>query len=925
MTDKYIIPSAEREILERQEMPIGIFQFTGGKTVTLLVSDGLCSLLGVDRPTLMERFDRDMFFGVHPDDAARAVEITKRFIIYDEPYQVIERYKYNETDEDYSLLFCHGVHSFRENGAKLAVISYADISGTESMNIFTSEGLADTVRDFLHNHTTPMAVVSRNRHLLYYYNESMTRIFQPAMSYDTTRTFNEFFFGDNNTEIQGLYDHVDQGIQTYENPLTHEEIDVSVTSTVWDDYPAYLLNFYESSGSEGQSLETYHLRQRHAFTLFMATGEYNSLHWNDPGYKGYLIFNLTKGRLARSGGISYYGDEEKESLTYDRHRRFLSTYITDPREKEKFDSLTSAYFIAHYPNNDYMRRIRFTIHTGQETGIVETRFLMTASPDTGDIYLKIQNENAGDRNITETMLDSLTRKMFEFIMYIDMDEDQCVILENGRRTARYSDEAEKIARRLGMKNTKIKDLTALIENMCGKASEGTAIHRLSANSAKIVRVMVLDRKKRQYFLSCTDLRSSDFRQLAIYDELTGLPNMPLLRMQSQTFLNHMEKPAVIYTNLAGFKDYNREFGYSRGDALLKKTGDILLRSFPDSLTARIADDHFVVLTEQKNMAANFERACKRVREAAGKEMLKAGIIRITSTDDVIAACDKARVAADSIHARYDVNARFYDDEIHKAYHRERYIITHFIEAVENNWIQIYYQPVIRSTDGSLCHYEGLCRWFDPKEGFISPGDFIPILENARLITRLDMHMAELMCRDLAKRKEAGMPLVPVSLNFSWIDFETCNVGEEVNAILEKYGAGKEQIVIEITERSVSKSGEFMRSQVDRLHEAGYEVWMDDFGSAYSSLNMLKDFDFDTIKFDMKFIDDLSENKKTRILMEGLVKVLKALGSETLTEGVETREQYDILKDIGIDQLQGYLIHKPASLDALIEEFRAEAH
>ena len=248
-----------------------------------------------------------------------------------------------------------------------------------------------------------------------------------------------------------------------------------------------------------------------------------------------------------------------------------------------------------------------------------------------------------------------------------------------------------------------------------------------------------------------------------------------------------------------------------------------------------------------------------------------------------------------------------------------YIVNKIDEALQLEWIKVHYQPVIRSLTGELCGFESLARWEDPQLGRLAPDKFIGALEDCKQIYKLDCYMVDKVCRDIHDRFDAGLEMVPVSINFSRLDFLICDMLDIVEKAVEKYDIPRDYIHIEITESMVVSDGELMRRIIDRFRDKGYGIWMDDFGSGYSSLNLLKDFSFDVLKMDMKFLS--SFNVKSKSIMRSVVNMAKDIGIMTLAEGVETIEEADFLKEIGCGRLQGYYFGKPEPLDVVFEHLK----
>ena len=239
---------------------------------------------------------------------------------------------------------------------------------------------------------------------------------------------------------------------------------------------------------------------------------------------------------------------------------------------------------------------------------------------------------------------------------------------------------------------------------------------------------------------------------------------------------------------------------------------------------------------------------------------------------------------------------------------ESYIESHIEEALDKKWIQVYLQTNIRGLSKRVCGAEALSRWIDPEYGFISPGEFIPVLEKKRKIHLLDRYVMETICGELGERRRRGQFIVPVSMNFSRLDFDVPTLLQGMEEIMERNSLPRNYVHIEITESAVMENEAYMKDTVRELHTLGYKVWMDDFGSGYSSLNLLKEFEFDTFKIDMRFLSDMG--KKSLIIISSILYMAKEIGIHTVAEGVETEEQYRFLKVAGCERMQGYYFARP---------------
>ncbi len=251
-----------------------------------------------------------------------------------------------------------------------------------------------------------------------------------------------------------------------------------------------------------------------------------------------------------------------------------------------------------------------------------------------------------------------------------------------------------------------------------------------------------------------------------------------------------------------------------------------------------------------------------------------------------------------------------------------YVVDHIDEAIEKGWVVPYFQPVIRTLTGKLCGTEALARWEDPTYGLLGPDVFIGALEDARLIHKLDCEIIRQVCRRYRKSVDAGVPTVPISFNLSRLDFDLCDIFSVVEDAVRENEVPRDMLNIEITETVLGTDPNFMAGMMGRFHAVGYQVWMDDFGSGYSTLNALKDFDFDELKIDMEFLNRFGEKSKT--ILASVVDMAKKLGIQTLAEGVETEEQRDYLRRIGCEKMQGFLFGKPRPFSCAATEKLVDA-
>ncbi len=433
-----------------------------------------------------------------------------------------------------------------------------------------------------------------------------------------------------------------------------------------------------------------------------------------------------------------------------------------------------------------------------------------------------------------------------------------------------------------------------------------------------------------YFQRYRDANKSwKLEQISVTDDLTGISNMHKFQTEAkeymQTSLAEGKHPLYLSFNLENFHTFNDHFDYDGGDQLLIRMAHIIQEEFEGEPVARESGDYFAVLTNTEDPEEHAAHVRKKVRAIYPGETyldVKVGAyLAKTTTRSPRHALDRARYAMKRLNRNDERFYLEYDEEMRGEYSLKQYVLNHVEEAVQKGYIQVYYQPVISSRDGTLSGCEALARWIDPQMGFLSPGMFIPTLEEGRQIHKLDLCIYELVCRRIRDSLDQGLPVLPVSLNFSRLDFELMDAVGELEKLVEKYRVPKHYLHVEVTESAVTNDVEGLKKAIDRLHAGGYVVWLDDFGSGYSSMNVLKDFDFDLLKIDMEFLRNFHNNENARKIISSIIDLARSLSMLTLAEGVETREAVDFLKEAGCGNLQGYYYGKPMPFEELLRKIQ----
>ncbi len=403
------------------------------------------------------------------------------------------------------------------------------------------------------------------------------------------------------------------------------------------------------------------------------------------------------------------------------------------------------------------------------------------------------------------------------------------------------------------------------------------------------------------------------------DRQTNLPGAQrfykyLTRQIEESTLEQVCQMKVLYFNIRNFRSYNLRMGEEQGDELLYRLAQLLKVSFVNAAyLARATEDHFLLVTSSPTFREEFESARRQFDEmyVAYGLQLKAGVYEVHDQQKTaLFLCELAKAACDNIRKSHE-SLHIYDDALRRKLKMRNYVTKNIDVAMENHYIEVYYQPVIRIDSGKLCSMEALARWNDPTHGILSPADFIPILEEKRQIHRLDLYMFREVCKVIRSTMDHGVPVALTSFNLSRADFNECDIFREVEEIVQEYQVPRDMIHVEITESAMVDDAEMIQREIDRFREAGYEVWMDDFGSGYSSLNTLKNSRFDEIKLDMIFLRNLNANGKK--IIQAIISMAKAIGLRTVAEGVETEEQLEFLRMAGCDQAQGYFFGRPCPI------------
>lgn len=416
-------------------------------------------------------------------------------------------------------------------------------------------------------------------------------------------------------------------------------------------------------------------------------------------------------------------------------------------------------------------------------------------------------------------------------------------------------------------------------------------------------------------------------KISHYDYLTGLPNLngflELADTAKERIREKNSSPVLLFFDFSSMRFFNHKYGFTEGNRLLQAFARLLTEYFGKENSSRLGQDHFAVITEEDGIEEKLEELfleCQKIN--SGKNLpIRVGIYPFRLEDiEVDAACDKAKFACDNLNNTRVSCFCYFDENLGSEAERHQYVIENLDRALKENWIKVYYQPIVRATNGRICEEEALARWDDPEQGFLTPPDFVPALEEAEQIYKLDLYMVEHVLAKLKRMQDRGMQVVPQSVNLSRSDFDSCDIVEEIRRRVDEAGLPREFLIIELTESMIGRDFVFMKGQIERFRSLGFRVWMDDFGSGYSTLNLLQSIRVDLIKFDMRFLESFETGSPGQIILTELMKLAIGLNIDTVCEGVETEEEVQFLQEIGCEKLQGYFYNKPVPEELIIERF-----
>ncbi len=410
--------------------------------------------------------------------------------------------------------------------------------------------------------------------------------------------------------------------------------------------------------------------------------------------------------------------------------------------------------------------------------------------------------------------------------------------------------------------------------------------------------------------------------LTTHDSLTGVYNRHTFYTNSRRFLN--ENPDTRYillrSNIRDFKLVNSFFGEDKGNEILLAIADILFTSCTDDMVyGRLENEHFaILLPEQRLDLEDLRQKVQRVANLLDSRLyalhFQIGLYRIQDPDiNVSIMCDRANLALQSISGDELCGIAWYSDDLLERTKHEREVISALDRALLDGQIRPYLQAQVNE-NGRLLGAEVLARWIDRSGNVTEPVSFISILESAGIVYKLDRCIWEEAARILSRWRKAGREDLTLSVNISLQDIYYVDIESYFAELVKRYELSPAQLNLEFTESAIMSNAAAYSHLVSRLHRHGFRIEIDDFGSGYSSLNMLKDIPADCLKIDMLFLAESAQAARSQIILESVLSMAARLSIPVITEGVSCQEQVDFLSARGCRRFQGYFFSRPLSCE-----------
>ena len=648
-----------------------------------------------------------------------------------------------------------------------------------------------------------------------------------------------------------------------------------------------------------------------------------------------VYFNLTSDEILSTSGQGYRGELNECNLFSEFVGR-ASLRIPNKKEKEEYLSLFSKESLMKKINSGEMHiEYNHAIIIDEENQyslMLKTVVELTREKMTGDILGTFYSNDVTDEYVDDKLPALLYEYEYESVGLINTKNELLELrtpfsalkhtLSGLRERLDYKTSSRTIAKafvpkeeeKAFLKNIALK---TIVSNLKKKDVYEFTVHHIEENGEKR-----LKKYKYMYFHKEMEIilaAVEDITDISEYDVITGGYNRQGFVRRCEQIISANSKDdeyRMLYFDIKGFKAINEIFGVQSGDEVIRYVHDMIKKSEIKPLAvARTTTDHFVCLIRREDL--NFDALlglCQLAYTKNGKVMtvyLRCGIYNVDDTSlDINQMYDRAKLAISNIKNEYVTPFVFYEKSLNVAYIDKNEVLGELQRAIKNNEFEAYYQPIFDAKTRKIASAEALVRWKHPERGMVSPGVFIPVLEEHGHISQVDLFIEKSVKKFNEERLQQGKLTVPVSVNLSRMDFFDVEMISTIYNDVENAEELKGLYRFEVTESSYVSVAANNLETLSKMRDLGAKILVDDFGSGYSSFNTITEYDFDIIKLDMGFVKKIGTNKKIEGVTSSLIDMAHYLDAKVVAEGAETEEQVKFLTENDCDYIQGFYFSKP---------------
>lgn len=650
--------------------------------------------------------------------------------------------------------------------------------------------------------------------------------------------------------------------------------------------------------------------------------------------------NVTNGVCVSGSSASKDLELLESDQTLDQYISRISEAIPKETERKSFtEKFGRQHMLASFEKGHTIIQEEYPVYSGENfrPQLYRVTAELVRNTFSNQIEAILYFTNITEKYLAEKMPQVLYQKSYEEIAVIDLKRRKIAVsaaklfdfTQSLEHELEYDSYLEHVIERFVPEEEKevFRNYTALDtikHELDQKGRYSFSAHQLNKNGEKCLvnyTYLYFD----QYF-GVAVAAIEDITELSGQDTLTGGYNRQGFVQKVERVLQASTEEdhyAILFFNIKNFKAVNELFDIELGDFILREVYEDLKNSpLEPVVVSRAEADHFVCLVRREKLDENvLMQLCTKKISKSGKTIRlfsRCGIFYVEDKEmSVNMMIGRAKLAKKYIADEYVQPYKVYDSSMQAAYIDKAEIAGELAEGIAKGELQVYYQPVVDAKTGQIASAEALIRWQHFEKGFLSPGFFIPALEESGHISELDDYVIHQVNDFLMDRYHAGQKVVPVSVNLSWMDFYDEKIMEDILDKCKNNDLPEKLIRLEVTETSYAAMGESRNSILESFRTEGVKIMMDDFGTGYSSFGMLQQYNFDIMKIDMSFIRQIETNPKTKSILRFLIDMAHEMGIHIVAEGVETEVQADFLKKSHCDYIQGYYYYRPIPQ----EEFR----